>query len=272
MKRIAVLSGYGINCNEETALAFEIATRELGLEEEVSTRQVHVNSLMDRELELNDFAMLAIPGGFLHGDNISAGKILASKLRTTLDRELKEFVDRGKPIMGICNGFQVLVKYPLIPGDDAAQKYTLAENRTGRFIDRWVTVKVNQGACPAFLRGIDNLRLPVRHAEGRFVADEKVLTELDANGGIAMQYAKDNGDLARGEFPANPNGSKLDIAGISDSSGRIFGIMPHPEAFVHPLQEPGWVGKRRAGKMANGGAGLTIFKNVVGFLMEKDID
>ncbi|MBS3825605.1 phosphoribosylformylglycinamidine synthase subunit PurQ [Candidatus Bipolaricaulota bacterium] len=271
MKKIAVLSGYGINCNEETALAFELAARKLGEEERVATHQVHVNDLIRGQQELSDFSMLTIPGGFLHGDDISAGKILASKLRTTLDRDIREFVGRGKPVMGICNGFQVLVKYPLIPDIAEAQKYTLTENRTGRFIDRWVTVKVKEKSCSVFLRGIDRLNLPIRHAEGRFLADKKDLSGLDEYGGVALQYAKKDGNLARGEFPANPNGSELDIAGICDPSGRIFGLMPHPEAFVHPFQEPGWIKKRRIGEIESDGAGLKIFKNVVEFLVEEDI-
>lgn len=271
MKKIAVLSGYGINCNEETALAFELAARKLGAEEEIFTHQVHVNDLIRGQQELSNYSMLTIPGGFLHGDDISAGKILASKLRTTLDHDLRKFVDGGKPVMGICNGFQVLIKYPLIPGFAGPQKYTLTENRTGRFIDRWVTVKVKEESCPVFLRGIDRLSLPIRHAEGKFFANQKDLMNLDEYGGVVLQYAKKDGGLARGEFPANPNGSERDIAGICDPSGRIFGLMPHPEAFVQPFQEPGWVKKRRIGEIENEGAGLKIFKNVVEFLLEEDI-
>lgn len=271
MKKIAVLSGYGINCNEETALAFELAARKLGVVGGVAVHQVHVNDLIRGQQELRNFSMLTIPGGFLHGDDISAGKILASKLRTTLDRDLREFVDKGKPVMGICNGFQVLVKYPLIPDIAGPQKYTLTENRTGRFIDRWVTVKVKEESCPVFLRGINRLNLPIRHAEGNFFADKKDLMGLDEYGGVVLQYAKKNGNLAWGEFPANPNGSELDIAGICDPSGRIFGLMPHPEAFVSPFQEPRWVKKRRIGEIESEGAGLKIFKNVVEFLLEEDI-
>ncbi len=269
-KKVAVLTGYGINCNRETALAFDLAIEKLGQTGKVETREVHVNQLIRGEVGLKDFSALTIPGGFLHGDDISAGKILAAKLRTHLDAELRRFVAREKPIMGICNGFQVLVKYPLIPEIDGPQKYTLAENRTGRFIDRWVDLRVRPGSCPIFLRGIEALSLPVRHAEGRFYAQDRVLKEMENAGQVALQYVNPDGEPARGDHPANPNGSKLDIGGICDPSGRIFGLMPHPEAFVHPLQGPDWQVKKRTGELETEGDGLKIFKNVVEYLLEED--
>ena len=272
MKKIAVLTGYGINCNRETTLAFELAIDRLELSGEVEAREVHVNQLIRGEEDLANFDMLTIPGGFLHGDDISAGKILAAKLATHLDRDLRAFVDRGCPVMGICNGFQVLVKYPLIPEMDGQRRYTLTENRTGRFVDRWVTVGVDAESCPIFLRGIEKLKVPIRHAEGRFYASGDDLAKLEDEGTIAMRYTREDGAPARGKFPANPNGSELDVAGICDSSGRIFGLMPHPEAFVSPLQEPDWQLKERNGEMEEEGSGLKIFKNVVEFLAEGQID
>ncbi len=272
MNKIAVLTGYGINCDRETTLAFELSIEKLNAGGELKVRPVHVNQLIRGEPGLNDFVMLTIPGGFLHGDDISAGKILAAKLDTHLEEELREFIGRGKPIMGICNGFQVLVKCPMIPEIGGSQEYTLTENRTGRFIDRWVTVRVNEEASPIFLRGIERMNLPIRHAEGRFVAGDRSLADLGKREGIALQYATREGELAGGEFPTNPNGSSLDIAGICDPSGKIFGLMPHPEAFVHPLQEPGWMKKRRVGEMGDEGDGLKIFRNAVEFLLEEDFD
>jgi len=268
MKKIAVLTGFGINCNRETAHAFDLAIDSLGLGEEVGTQQIHVNQLIRGDLRLADFDMLTIPGGFLHGDDVSAGKILAAKLATHLDRDLRDFVDRGCPVLGICNGFQVLVKYPLIPDIDDSRKYTLRENRNGRFIDRWITVSVDEESCPIFLRGIEKLRLPIRHAEGRFYAEEKDLAALRDRGGIAMRYSGPDGEPPNGSFPENPNGSRMDIAGICDPSGKIFGLMPHPEAFVNPLQEPDWQLKNRLGKAEREGGGLKIFKNVVEYLGE----
>lgn len=270
-KKIAVLTGYGINCNRETALAFDLAIAKLDLTGRIETREVHVNQLIRGEAELKDFSALTIPGGFLHGDDISAGKILAAKLKTHLDAELRRFVAQKKPIMGICNGFQVLVKYPLIPEIDGPRKYTLTENRTGRFIDRWVNLRVRDDSCPIFLRGIEELSLPVRHAEGRFYTDDEGLKDMENAGQIALQYVKPDGEPPRKEYPANPNGSKRDIGGICDPSGRIFGLMPHPEAFVHPLQQPDWQLKKRRGELGTEGDGLKIFKNVVEYLLEEDL-
>jgi len=271
MKRIAVLHGYGINCNQETQLAFDLAIADLNLKNQVNVDQIHVTDLIRKEVSLGDFAMLTIPGGFLHGDDISAGKILASKMKTHLDAELKTFINQGKLVLGICNGFQVLLKYPLLPDVNDSQRYTLTENKTGRFIDRWVTVKVNKDACPVYLRGIHQLRLPIRHAEGRFVASKDHLEDLHNNDQVGMQYADHHGDLAEGEFPLNPNGSELDIAGICDNTGRILGLMPHPEAFVHPLQDPDWLMKRRSGEINYENNGLRLFKNAVNFLVTENI-
>lgn len=271
MKKIAVLTGYGINCNVETALAFDLAIEKFDAASDVEVRQVHVNRLISGESKLAEFDMLTIPGGFLHGDDISAGKILAAKLATHLDDELRGFVDRGCPILGICNGFQVLVKYPLIPEIGGSREFTLTENRIGRFIDRWVKVTVNEESCPIFLRGIDNLKLPIRHAEGRFYAKERALSELREWGGMALRYSNKEDEPAGGKFPENPNGSELDIAGICDSTGRIFGLMPHPEAFVSPLQEPDWQLRERNGETGEG-SGLKIFENVVEFLVEGKVD
>ena len=271
MKKIAVLTGYGINCDAETTYAFDLAIENLDVRERVEASKVHVNELIGGMSKLAEFDMLTIPGGFLHGDDISAGKILAAKLATHLDRELRSFIDRGCPVMGICNGFQVLVKYPLIPRREGSRKYTLTENCTGRFIDRWIKVDVDGESCPIFLREIDQLRLPVRHAEGRFYAKERDLAELKERGGIAMRYSGAGGEPADGSFPANPNGSLLDIAGICDPTGRIFGLMPHPEAFVSSLQEPDWQLKERKGETGVV-SGLKIFENVVEFLVEGKVD
>ena len=174
--------------------------------------------------------------------------------------------------MGICNGFQVLVKYPLIPDIDGPQEYTLSENKTGRFLDRWVSVGVNERSSPIFLRGLEKLRLPIRHAEGRFYAEREALVELENSDGVAMRYVTSDGNLAGGKFPENPNGSISDVAGISDPSGRIFGLMPHPEAFVSPLQEPDWQVRKRNCEVEEEGSGLKIFKNVVKYLADDQIE
>lgn len=271
-KKIAILTGYGINCNREAALAYEMAIADLDLAGRIEAREVHVNQLIQGEVKLGKFSALTIPGGFLHGDDISAGKILAVKLRTHLDEDIRRFVAQKKPIMGICNGFQVLVKYPLIPEIDGPRKYTLTENRTGRFVDRWVKLKVREDSCPIFLRGIEEMSLPIRHAEGRFYTEEGELEKMESTGQIALQYVKPDSEPARREYPANPNGSKRDIGGICDPSGRIFGLMPHPEAFVHPLQGPDWQLKKRRGELGTQGDGLKIFKNVVEYLMEENLD
>jgi phosphoribosylformylglycinamidine synthase len=250
-----ILRTAGTNCDGETAYAFELAGA-------ISTL-LHVNRLLEKPAVLTDYQILALPGGFSYGDDIAAGKILANQIRHHLADALRQFVADGKPIIGICNGFQVLVKTELLPGPLAGrsgQCCTLAHNACGRFVDRWVWLKETGGKC-IWTAGIGQIELPIAHGEGRFVpADGATRRALWENGQVALQYTRPNGDAAGGMAPDNPNGSVDDIAGVCDASGLVFGLMPHPERYVTATQYFAWT---RRSKQPAGGQGLQIFRNAV---------
>ena len=252
--RTLVLTGFGINCDHETCVAFERAGSQ--------AERIHLNDLIAAPERLREFHIIAIPGGFSFGDDIASGKILANRLRYRLGDPIKEFVAGGNLAIGICNGFQVMVKMGLLPFFDGElrQEVTLTHNDSDRFDNRWVNlVRVPATVC-VWLDGIESLELPVRHGEGKFVpGSEDVLKRLSDNGQIALRYASLDGSTAEGRFPENPNGSIDDIAAICDSSGRIFGLMPHPEAFLERTHHPRWT--REAVPAI--GAGQRIFQNAV---------
>ena len=249
-----VLRAAGTNCDVETAYAFESAGAEVA--------RVHINELVRREKTLSEVQILAIPGGFTYGDDVAAGKILANELKYKLSDEIGRFVEEGRLILGICNGFQVLVKAGLLPEwKDGAneQQVTLTFNDSGRYEDRWVYLEKEKNSRCVFVEGIEEtIYLPVAHAEGKFVpADEKVLAELERRGQVVFRYVDERG--ARASYPWNPNGSVGNIAGICDPTGRIFGLMPHPERHILPTQHPRWT---REG-LQEKSAGRTIFENAV---------
>jgi len=252
--RTLILYGYGINCDNETQYGFELAGAE--------AEKVHLNQLISGEKRLGDFKILAIPGGFSFGDDIGAGKVLATKIKYNLAAEFSEFVKKGKLIIGICNGFQVLAKLGILPGFNGnydRQDVTLTFNDSGRFEDRWVYLKINQNSPCIWTKGVETIYLPVRHGEGKFISkNEEIKARLNNQNQIVAQYIAENGNLAG--YPFNPNGSELNIAGICDETGRIFGLMPHPEAFLFPQNHPRWVREK-----IQKGEGLKIFKNAVEF-------
>lgn len=250
-----ILRTAGTNCDGETAFAFEKAG--------ARTEKVHINQLVREPKLLDRFQILALPGGFSYGDDIAAGRILANQIAHYLRDALRAFVDSGRPIIGICNGFQVLVKTDLLPGALAGrsgQTCTLAHNDSGRFIDRWVRLSPRGQKC-VWTAGLQDLDLPIAHGEGKFVpADSDVRQALWDSEQVALVYTKAGGSAAAGQWPDNPNGSVDDIAGICDSSGLIFGLMPHPERHVDPTQHPAWTRQR---PLSSEGAGLRVFANAV---------
>jgi len=244
----------GTNCDYETAHAFEISGAQVDL--------VHINELKRREKHLFNYQILVLPGGFTYGDDISAGKILANEFKFRLGDDVQTFIEDGKLVLGICNGFQVLVKAGYLPnlGGQREQEATLSYNDSDRFEDRWVYLKeTSRGKC-IFTQGQKRIiYLPVAHAEGKFVPrDEAVLRELWRNKQIVLQYVTEKGQPCG--YPGNPNGSVDAVAGICDSTGRIFGLMPHPERHSHPTQHPRWT--REGLKEPDG---LSIFRNAVRF-------
>ncbi len=256
--RTLILRTAGTNCDLETAHAFARAGSEPVF--------MHLNRLLENDAVLGDFQILAIPGGFSYGDDIAAGRIFANQIVHHLGDAVREFIAAGKPVIGVCTGFQVLVKAGLLPGTIAGrdgQSCTLAGNVSGRFIGRWVHLAARGAKC-IWTAGIGTIELPVAHGEGRFVpADENVRRALWENEQVTLVYANPDGSPAGGEFPANPNGSVDDIAGICDPSGLVFGLMPHPERFVDPVQHPAWTS--RNAKFSTG-AGLAVFENAVHFV------
>ena len=238
--RVLVLRTAGTNCDVETAHAFELAG--------AAVDRLHIGCFLRRERRLDEFDIVAIPGGFSYGDDLGAGVVLAGQLRTRLGDDLQEFVGAGRLLLGICNGFQVLVRLGILPGWGGEACASLIANRSGKFEDRWVSLRVDCRSSPflSFARDAAperrTLRLPVAHGEGRFVLRDPALVErLEAQGQIAFTYCRPSADIASGgEYPANPNGSTRDIAGITNQEGNVLGLMPHPERFVHRLQDPLW--------------------------------
>jgi phosphoribosylformylglycinamidine synthase subunit PurQ / glutaminase len=251
-----ILRTAGTNCDGETAYAFELAG--------AATEMVHVNRLLRQPDLLDRFQILAIPGGFSYGDDISAGKILANQIVHHLGDALHAFVDSGRPVIGICNGFQVLVKTDLLPGSIArrtGQTATLTNNDCGRFVGRWVKLAPRRSKCIWTADLQSPIELPVAHGEGKFVpAGEAVREALWENGQVPLVYARADGSPAAGAFPDNPNGSIDDIAGVCDATGLVFGLMPHPERYVDPVQHPAWTSTRPLRKT---GQGLQIFASAV---------
>lgn len=250
--KVIILRTAGTNCDGETAFAFDA----VGAKAEL----VHVNELLRKEKDLEDYQILAVPGGFSYGDDIAAGKILANELKYKLLDKIKKFINDGKLIIGICNGFQILVKAGLLPGlNGVKQEATLMLNDSGKFEDRWTYLKSNDSKC-AWTKGLPQvIYLPVAHGEGKFVTkDNSILNRLKENKQIVFQYCDEKGRF--GDYPVNPNGSLEHIAGTCDETGRIFGLMPHPERHFIFQQHPHWTRLKKRGEFGDGAA---IFRNGV---------
>jgi phosphoribosylformylglycinamidine synthase len=253
MKNISVLvlRGPGTNCDQETAFAFQQAG--------ASTSLCHVNMLIRHEKRLTDYQILAIPGGFAYGDDIAAGKVLANELKWKLGDDIRKFIDDGGLILGICNGFQVMAKAGILPDiqNPDASPLTLAANDSGRFECRWVHMVVDKKSPCVFTRSLDSIYLPVAHGEGKVITDMRGLREINA----VLYYTDETGNTQAG-YPHNPNGSMNNIAGVCDSTGRIFALMPHPERYIRFTQHPQWTRK----KPKEFGDGFAIFQNAVNFV------
>lgn len=272
--KVAVLFGFGINCDHETAAVFDMVGGH-------STR-VHLNSFISGADDLANYDILAVPGGFSFGDHLGSGRLMGNRMRFSLREELTKFIGAGKPIIGICNGFQVLVKTGLLPGPegevpDFIQRASLTLNDSGRYEDRWVTLEFNQHSNCIWTKGMTQIDCPVRHGEGKYVMpDREKLTKLAANNQIAVRYIDPNDtntSINRDTvlpFPISPNGSMMNIAGISDSTGLVFGLMPHPEAIYAQWLHPDFT-RGTAPTIDSDidweGQGLQIFRNAVEYVM-----
>lgn len=258
-----VFSGYGLNCEEETKYGFESAGAVADI--------VHINDLIDGGIKLSDYQILAVPGGFSYGDDTGSGNAYANKLRNHLWLDLLSFIKQDKLIIGICNGFQILVNLGLLPAlneGNGVRTAALMPNNSSRYTVRFVDLKVESNKSP-WVKGIDTLSIPVAHGEGKFYAEKEVLRQLNEKKLIALRYFK--GEACKYQnLEANPNGSLEDIAGITDETGRILGLMPHPERALFFTQLPNWPllaeQYRRLGKkLPHEGPGLKIFKNAINY-------
>lgn len=261
-----VITGYGTNCETECAHAATLAGAD-------AVTIAHFSDLVSGEVTLAPYNFLIFPGGFLDGDDLGAAQAASIRWQHAKDNagaplleQLAAFMANGGIILGICNGFQLLVKLGLLPGFDGkyfTRSVSLLHNASGRFEDRWCTLAANPASPCIFTKGLTTLDLPVRHGEGRLVAEnDAVLARLEAENLVALRYADPANGQATQEYPLNPNGSPNAIAGLCDPSGRIFGLMPHPEAFNHPTNHPGWTRNEPAE------TGTVILANGVRYLRE----
>jgi len=253
--RAIVLRAPGTNCDEETALAWTRAG--------ASVETWHIARLLEDPSILDSFQILTIPGGFSYGDDLGAGRIFATRLGTVLGDALRRFHERDGLILGICNGFQILVRAGLLPGGPEAVTATLTQNDSGRFESRWVKLQPTPGLSP-FLVDAEPIELPVAHGEGKFLlADPSALQQLEDGGQVLLRYLDDDHQPTQ-EYPANPNGSLGAVAGLCDPTGRIFGLMPHPERFLEGYHHPRWT-RRETGPLSVGD-GFRVFANAVASL------
>ena len=264
---VLVLTGYGLNCDYETVYAFELAG--------AHAERIHINALIEGTAKLENYQILVFIGGFSWGDDHGAGVIQAVRFKTNIGDQILEFVEKGNLVLGICNGFQSLVNLGLLPGlkgDYRSRSVAVTYNDCGNFRDQWVSLKVNPTSPCIFTRGIELLELPIRHGEGKVFTDDVTLENLRQDNLMAIQYASSDGELAKGRFPLNPNGSIDDIAGICDPSGRVFGLMPHPEAYNHWTNHPDWTRRKEIARRRGidpqtaSPDGIRIFQNAVDFI------
>lgn len=255
-----ILRTAGTNCDKETEFAFSLSGAQTYLN--------HINYVKEKK-DLSAYQIIVIPGGFSYGDDLGAGKIMALEIILWLKDEVRKFIAQGRLVLGICNGFQILVKTGILPDLDFQQKVTLTFNDSAKFEDRWVylqrtedrgqkTEDRKQRREEVWLKELPEIiSLPVAHGEGKFYAEEEILDKIEKNRQVALRYVDEQGRLAG--FPFNPNGSLNSIAGITDVTGRVFGLMPHPERFIFKHQQPDW--KDRDCEPF----GLKIFKNAVNY-------
>ena len=270
--RAIVTTGYGTNCEMEMAHACRVAGADV-------VDIVHLSDILYGDVSLDSYHFLNLPGGFLDGDNLGAAQAGANRLRNAIIKESGErlmdqvlrFVEQGGLILGVCNGFQLMVKAGLLPGFDKnyeERMVSLTYNDSGRFEDRWITCNFNQESPCVFTKGLESMDLPIRHGEGKFVAkNSEILDRLEKENLIVMQYIDKKSGLPTQHYPDNPNGSELAIAGICDPTGRLMGLMPHPEAFHHRTNHPLWTRQ----DMPEEGAGIAIFRNGIEYLRQNVI-
>lgn len=265
--RAMVLAGNGINCERETAHA----CRKAGVDEVDIT---YIWDLASGKASLAGYRLLCLPGGFLDGDDLGSARASAIRLRNTsvdgspLVDQIKGFVGDGGLMIGICNGFQLMIKLGLLPasrGNLFEQQATLTWNKSGRFEDRWVHLKADPESPCVFTRGLSTLELPVRHGEGQIIAPDETVDEIMKAHLAPLAYIDPATGKETTDYPLNPNGTVNGMAALTDPTGRLFGLMPHPEAFLHRTNHPRWTRE----DLPEDGAGLALFANAVNFIREE---
>jgi phosphoribosylformylglycinamidine synthase subunit PurQ / glutaminase len=245
--KVIIMSGYGLNCEEETKFAFDSVGGEAHI--------IHINDLIAKPEMLSEYQILVFPGGFSYGDDTGSGKAYANKFKNHLKKELDEFLSRDTLAIGICNGFQILTCLGILPG-------ALTHNKNGEYIDRWVDLKCT-GVSP-WLKGIKNISLPIAHGEGKYLIDEKDYKKLIQEKRIAFKYEK--GEICKFQnLEGNPNGANCDIAGILGYNGRVLGMMPHPERAIFFHHSPLWQSKKIKGEIKKDGDGILLFRNAINY-------
>jgi phosphoribosylformylglycinamidine synthase len=258
--RVLILTGLGLNCEAETEAAFSMVG--------ASPQCVHLLDVLEggRNVRLAGFQILAFIGGFAFGDHLGAGFVFANKIRWRLYDQLLEFIENGGMSLGVCNGFQTMVRLGLLPGLDGdyrTPRATIAPNDRLGYRDAWVGLAFEKDSPCIWTSGIESIELPSRHGEGKFLAESPELLErLESNKQIVARYVDPAGQPTE-EWPYNPNGSPRAVAGVCDPSGRLFGLMPHPDAYLYPFSHPRWQRQRLEGTLPSEGAGLAVFRNGV---------
>ncbi|MFO7768569.1 MAG: phosphoribosylformylglycinamidine synthase subunit PurQ [bacterium] len=258
--RVLIPTGFGLNCEAETAHVCRVT----GMDPDL----VHINDVLAGEVRLEDYGMVIMVGGFSFGDHLGAGKVLSIRLAHRLPSSLGDFVDGGGLLLGVCNGFQTLTKMGLLPRlhPDGEQVVTVTTNRRGVFHGGWVRMAGEEDSPCVFTRGIGRIEMPVRHGEGKVVpSSEELARHLDSEGLVPLRYIGPD-DEPTETFPHNPNGSPGGVAALCDPTGRIFGLMPHPEAYHTPYLHPDWPRQEREGTLPAEGPGLQVFRNAAAHL------
>jgi phosphoribosylformylglycinamidine synthase len=257
--RVLILTGLGLNCEAETEAAFRLAG--------ARPERVHLLDLLEGSgRKLTDYHVLAFIGGFAFGDHMGAGFVFANKIRWRLYEQLLGFIEDGGSALGICNGFQTMVRLGLLPGFDGdyrTPRATLASNDRLGYRDAWITLCFDPDSPCVWTRGLERMDLPTRHGEGKFVTEsDEVFERLQQNRQVVARYVGPDGEPTQ-QWPHNPNGSAGAVAGVCDPSGRLFGMMPHPDAYLYPFQHPHWGRRRLAGDVGCEGDGVRLFRNGV---------
>ncbi len=260
--QVLIITGYGLNCEAESRCAWEMSGAEVTF--------IHLNDLFARPARLQEFDALMFIGGFSYGDHMTSGHVFAQRVKHRMHDDLGKFIEAGKLVMGVCNGFQMMIKMGLLPGlngEYLEQTMALMQNDCGVFQDRWVHLQFDADSPCVFTKGLDRMTLPIRHGEGKlFTLDHGLLDQIDQLNRCPCRYIEPTTGELTMDFPHNPNGSLRAMAGLCDPSGRVFGMMPHPEAYLFPENHPHWDLQSLDGSLPAQGAGLAIFRNAVNYL------